>query len=72
MGRRRGSRSRSDERFFARRRVCASIPLRSPGNRQRASLPFGTGLFTSGSRIAANANKPEIAASLRLIVVAAY
>ena len=52
--------------------MCASIPLRSPGTRQRASLPFGTGFFTSGSRIAANANNPEIAASRRLIVVAAY
>jgi hypothetical protein len=71
-GRRRGSRSRSDERVFGLRTVCASIPLRSPGTRQRASRPFGTGLVRSGSRIAANVNKPEIAASRRLIVVAAY
>ena len=72
VGSRRGSRSRSDERFFGRRTVCASIPLRSPDTRQRASRPFGTGLPASGSRIAANVNNPEIAASRRLIVVAAY
>ena len=62
VGSRRGSRSRSEERFFGRRAVCASIPLRSPDTRQRASRPFGTGLPASGSRIAANVNSPEIAA----------
>jgi len=72
VGSGRGSRRRSDERFFGRRTVWASIPLRSPATRQRASRPFGTGLVTSGSRIAAKANRPEIAASRRLIVVAAY
>lgn len=71
-GSRRGSRSRSDERFFGRRTVCASIPLRSPGTRQRASLPLGTGFVASGSRIATKVNKPEIAANRRLIVAAAY
>ena len=71
-GSRRGSRSRSEERSFGRRTVCASIPPRSPDTRQRASRPFGTGLGAVGSRSATNANNPEIAANRRLIVAAAY
>ena len=71
-GSRRDSRSRSAERDLGRRATWASSPLRSPAAALLASRPFGTGLTAAGSRMARNANMPEIAASRWFTVVAAY
>src|ERR1019366_4163600 len=47
-------------------------PPPPPAGGGLASRPFGTGLTAAGSRIARNANMPEIAASRWFTVVAAY
>ena len=45
--------------------------MRSPRAVRRAAAPFGTGFTASGSRIDRKPNRPEIAASRRLIVAGA-
>lgn len=49
-----------------------NILLRSPEGTHVLPGAWGRGFFISGSRIPAKANKPEVVASQRLTVVAAY
>src|ERR1019366_3778714 len=63
---RRGSRTRSPERRCGRARR-ASSPLLSPAAARRAPARQGTGSGASGSRIAWQPDRPQIAASLRLM-----
>jgi len=69
-GKRRGSRTRSFERGFGWARWPSS-PARSPLAKRRAAGPLGTGLVASGSRMDRKANKPDMAARRRLIVLGA-
>src|SRR5205823_291306 len=50
---------------------CPSSPARSPAAARRAAGPRGTGLGAAGSRIDRKLNRPETAASRRLMVAGA-